>query len=161
MTTFDFAPLFRSTVGFDRFARLVDSTLQAGTATPAYPPYNIEATDEDAYRITMAVAGFREDDLDVTIKENTLTVSGAKAKEDGEQRFLYQGIAARNFVQKFQLAEHVRVAGANLADGMLTVDLVREVPEAMKPRTIKIQDGAPESIVAKAKKLIEGKEEAA
>ncbi len=161
MTTFDFAPLFRSTVGFDRFARLVDSTLQAGTATPAYPPYNIEATDEDAYRITMAVAGFREDDLDITIKENTLTVSGAQAKEDGERRFLYQGIAARNFVQKFQLAEHVRVAGANLADGMLTVDLVREVPEAMKPRTIKIQGGAPESIVAKAKKLIEGKEEAA
>ncbi len=156
MTTYDFSPLFRSTVGFDRFARLVDSALQSEPATTAYPPYNIETTNEDAYRITMAVAGFGEDELGIEAKENTLTITGRKDDEGQDARYLHRGIAARHFQRRFQLADHVKVAGANLSNGLLSVDLVREVPEEMKPRRITIKNEAPTSLVAKAKSLLDG-----
>jgi molecular chaperone IbpA len=162
MTTFDFSPLFRSTIGFDRLQKLMDAALEMDQATTGYPPYNIETTGDDAYRITMAVAGFGADDLSVEARENTLTVSGQKKQENGDGKlYLHRGIASREFVRRFQLADHVRVAGANLGNGLLTIDLVREVPEELKPRRIEIAAGAPESLVAKAKKLIEGGKKAA
>ena len=154
MTTFDFTPLFRSTIGFDRLARLVDEALQE-TAQPNYPPCNIEVTGENAYRITLAVAGFGEDEISVEAVEDTLTVEGRKKAADKPATYLYHGIAARDFVRKFQLADHVKVTGAGLDNGILWIDLVREVPEAMKPRRIAIKSGAPEGHVAKTKKLIE------
>lgn len=154
MTTFDFTPLFRSTVGFDRFARLFDEALQE-TAVPNYPPCNIEVTGENDYRITLAVAGFGEDEISVEAVEDTLTVEGHKKAADKPASYLYHGIAARDFVRKFQLADHVTVVGAGLDNGILWIDLVREVPEAMKPRKISIKSGAPEGIVSKAKKMIE------
>lgn len=138
MDRFDFSPLFRSTIGFDRLARLVDSATRIDSAAPAYPPYNIEKTGEDAYRLTMAVAGFGRDELDVTVQENTLLVTGKAQKEDGNGRYLHHGIARRAFERRFSLAENLKVVGASLDNGLLHVDLVREVPEAMKPRTIKI-----------------------
>ena len=139
MRTFDFTPLYRSTVGFDRVFSLLDG-LTNGEAQP-YPPYNIERTGENAYRVTMAVAGFGEGDLNVEIKENTLTVKGEKKSEpnESESDFLYRGIASRAFERRFQLADHVVVKGATLENGLLHVDLVRELPEAMKPRTIPIE----------------------
>ena len=140
MTTFDFAPLFRTAIGFDRLARLMDTAVSAADA-PSYPPYNIEKTGENAYRLTMAVAGFGEEDVTITAQDNTLVVSGKLAKSDGERKFLYRGIAGRAFERRFELAEHIRVAGASLVNGLLHVELVKEVPEAMKPRTIKIQTG--------------------
>jgi molecular chaperone IbpA len=148
MTSFDFTPLFRSTIGFDRLSRLMDQALlDEGTS---YPPYNIEKTGEDAYRITMAVAGFGEDDLNVVAQENTLTVSGkAKAAEE-KTEFLYRGIAGRAFERRFQLADHIKVVGAQLVNGLLHIDLAREVPEAKRPRTIKIENG-PASKVLDAK----------
>lgn len=154
MTTFDFTPLFRSTIGFDRFARLIDEAMQE-TAAPNYPPCNIEVTGENAYRITLAVAGFAEDEISVEAVEDLLTVEGHKKATDKDAQYLYRGIAARDFVRKFQLADHVKVVGAGLDNGLLWIDLVREVPEAMKPRKIAIKSGAPEGIVGKAKKLIE------
>jgi len=157
MTTYDFSPLFRSTVGFDRFARLVDAALQADTAAASYPPYNIETTGEDAYRVTMAVAGFREDELSIEAHENTLTIAGQKKTGEDHGTFLYRGIAARDFVRKFQLADHVKVAGAYLDNGLLSVDLIREVPEEMKPRRVEIRKEAPVNLMEKAKKLLEGK----
>ena len=142
MRAFDMTPLFRNSVGFDRMARLLDTV--ASDPVPAYPPYNIEKTGEDSYRITMAVAGFGEDDLDVQVTDNQLTISGRVSKtEDGEKdeerRYLHHGIAERAFERRFNLADHIRVAGASLVNGLLHVDLVREVPEAMKPRTIAIK----------------------
>ena len=154
MTTFDFTPLFRSTVGFDRLARLYDQALQE-TAQPNYPPCDIEITGENAYRITLAVAGFGEDEISIEAVEDTLTVEGRKKAADKAATYLYHGIAARDFVRKFQLADHVKVAIAGLDNGILWIDLVREVPEAMKPRRIAIKAGAPEGLVAKTKKLIE------
>ncbi len=154
MTTFDFTPLFRSTVGFDRFARLFDEALQE-PAQSNYPPCNIEVTGENAYRITLAVAGFGENDISVEAVEDTLTVTGRKQAPEKSATYLYHGIAARDFVRKFQLADHVKVEGAGLDNGILWIDLVREVPEAMKPRKITIKPGAPEGLVAKTKKLIE------
>ena len=139
MTRFDFSPLFRQTVGFDRMMSL----LEAGTGEDGYPPYNIEKVGDDDYRITMAVAGFREGDLTVEAKDGTVTVSGEIAKERDEGRtYLYRGIAGRSFRRSFQLADHVRVRGAALEDGLLHVDLVRELPEALKPRTIEIKSQA-------------------
>lgn len=164
MTTFDFSPLFRSTVGFDRLARMVETAMQADHAGPSYPPYNIEATDQDAYRVTIAVAGFKEDELSIEVRENTLTVAGQKkddGADDGGRVYLHRGIAGRDFVRKFQLADHVKVASANLDNGLLSIDLVREIPEAMKPRKIEIKSEAPSSLVEKAKKLIEGNKKAA
>jgi molecular chaperone IbpA len=144
MRSYDLSPLFRSTVGFDRMSRLLDSAFQA--EAPTYPPYNIEKSGEDAYRITMAVAGFGEDDLDVTQKGSELLVAGKARPTDEEVRYLHRGIAARAFERRFGLADHVNVVGASLVNGMLSIELEREVPEALKPRTIGIKaaDGAKE-----------------
>lgn len=146
MTTFDFTPLFRSTVGFDRLSRLLESGA-LDSAGSAYPPYNIIKLDEDNYRITMAVAGFSQDDLDITAKENQLIVSGrvGEKKPDEEAVYLHRGIAERAFERRFQLADHIRVTGAAMENGLLTVELVREIPEQMKPRKIEISSGSPAS----------------
>lgn len=135
----DFSPLYRSTVGFDRLFTMLDSLAQPDQSQ-AYPPYNIERTGDNSYRITMAVAGFGDDDLSVEAREHVLTVKGEKADENGsgEGEFLYRGIAKRAFERRFQLAEYVEVKGAKLENGLLHVDLVREIPEAMKPRRIAI-----------------------
>ena len=138
MRTFDFAPLHRATVGFDRFADLVDRIVASDVSHPTYPPYNIEKTAVDAYRISIAVAGFSETDLSVEVKENALVVSAKKADEGEERTFLHRGIATRAFERRFHLADHVRVTGASNVDGMLHIDLEREVPEALKPRRIEI-----------------------
>jgi molecular chaperone IbpA len=152
MRTFDLAPLYRSTVGFDRLFSMLDGF----DAAPGYPPYNIERTGENAYRISVAVAGFGENDLSIEAKENTLTITGGKEvnkeakdeKKSGE--VLYQGIAARAFERVFQLADYVQVKGASLENGLLHVDLVREIPEAKKPRQIPIGNHQPRVVEAKA-----------
>jgi molecular chaperone IbpA len=148
MRTFDLAPLYRSTVGFDRLFSMLDGFESA----PGYPPYNIERTGENTYRISVAVAGFGEDDLSIEAKENTLTIKGEKqAKDEGKRGdVLYQGIAARTFERVFQLADYVQVKGAALENGLLHVDLVREIPEAKKPRRIAIGNGQPKVVEAKA-----------
>ncbi|MCB1400166.1 MAG: Hsp20 family protein [Rhodobacteraceae bacterium] len=140
MRSFDFSPLYRATVGFDRVADLMDRVLSAEVAQPTYPPYNIEKTDENAYRISLAVAGFSADDLNVELREGALIVSGRKAQDDADatRSYLHRGIATRAFERRFALADHVRVTGASHQDGMLHIDLVREVPEALKPRRIEI-----------------------
>lgn len=137
MRSYDLSPLFRSTVGFDRMSRLLDGAFQADT--PTYPPYNIEKFGEDDYRITMAVAGFGEDDLEVTQKGSELFVTGKARAEDEGVRYLHRGIAARAFERRFELADHVNVVDAKLVNGMLSIELKREVPEALKPRTIGIK----------------------
>lgn len=139
MNTFDLTPLFRSSIGFDRMQRALDAAARVSDAGNGYPPYNIESHDENAYRITMAVAGFRDEDLDVTVKENVLTISGALKENDTDREYLHRGIARRPFERRFNLADHIRVADAGLENGLLHVDLVREVPEAMKPRKIEIK----------------------
>ncbi|HZU90514.1 MAG TPA: Hsp20 family protein [Stellaceae bacterium] len=144
MDRFDFSPLFRSTIGFDRLLRLVDAASRADSASLGYPPYNIEKTGEDAYRLTMAVAGFSSDELDLTVQENSLVVTGKAKKEEEEGRYLHRGIARRAFERRFSLAEHIKVTGATLENGMLHIDLVREVPETMKPRKIEIGRGTPQ-----------------
>jgi molecular chaperone IbpA len=146
MERVDFSPLFRSTIGFDRLTRLVDAATRVDNAALAYPPYNIEKTGEDAYRLTMAVAGFSPDDLDITVQENTLLVTGKAKKEQEENRYLHRGIARRAFERRFSLADHIKVVGASLVNGMLHVDLAREVPEEAKPRKIQIGTGAPEQV---------------
>jgi molecular chaperone IbpA len=150
MRTFDLAPLYRSTVGFDRLFSLIDQ-VNGLDGTSGYPPYNIERTDENAYRITVAVAGFTENDLSLEVKESTLTIRGDKQPQDGEKvgELLHQGIAARAFERRFQLADHVEVVGASLANGLLHVDLKRELPEKMKPRQIPIGTGSPKVIETK------------
>ena len=155
MTRYDFTPLYRNSIGFDRMARLMDAALRFEDVQATYPPYNIEKTGEDAYRITLATAGFHEDELNIEVKESTMTVTGRKADKEGDVTYLHRGIAARDFVRRFELADHVKVTGANLSDGLLTVDLVREVPEEMRPRRIEIKPEAPKSLIGKAKKLIE------
>jgi molecular chaperone IbpA len=142
MTTVDFAPLFRTAIGFDRLARLVDTATSTSDAQ-TYPPYNIERTGEDTYRITMAVAGFRPDDLDLTVKENTLIVSGRVAAEAQKTEVLYRGIAGRAFERRFVLADHIVVDGADVNHGLLHVNLKRVVPESLKPRKIAIGSVAP------------------
>jgi molecular chaperone IbpA len=138
MDRFDFSPLFRSTIGFDRLTRLVDAATRVDSASLAYPPYNIEKTGEDAYRLTMAVAGFSPAELDIAVQENTLLVTGKAQKEDDNGGYLHRGIARRAFERRFSLADHMTVVGASLDNGLLYVDVVHEVPEAAKPRTIKI-----------------------
>ena len=138
MRTHDFSPLYRATVGFDRIADLMDRALIADGAQPAYPPYNIEKTAENAYRISVAVAGFSADELTVEVKEGALTVSARRVGEDAPRTYLHRGIATRTFDRRFALADHMRVSGATHADGMLHIDLAREVPEALKPRRIEI-----------------------
>jgi molecular chaperone IbpA len=137
MVNFDLSPLYRSSIGFDHLVSLLDSARRTDQGGNSYPPYNIERTGDDAYRISMAVAGFDQSELTVETKENTLTISGVKSKDE-TKNYLYHGIAERNFERRFQLADHVRVERANLENGLLHVDLVREIPEAMKPRTIAI-----------------------
>jgi molecular chaperone IbpA len=146
---FDLSPLYRSTIGFDRLARMLDE--MSAFETPAYPPYNIEKLGEDEYRITMAVAGFGEADLHIELKQNTLTISGKKTErsDNGGGEVLHQGIASRAFERRFQLADFVEVRGAELENGLLHVTLKREIPEAMKPRTIAIGGKGPKSIEAK------------
>ncbi|NEU14617.1 Hsp20 family protein [Methylobacterium sp. BTF04] len=139
MRTFDFAPLYRSSVGFDRLVALLDQSARVETSM-TWPPYNIEKVAEDAYRITMAVAGFSQDEIDLTQHATTLQVTGQKGDPSGEREYLHRGLAARAFRQTFNLADHVTVTGASLENGLLTVDLEREVPEALKPRRIAIGD---------------------
>ncbi|THB67095.1 MAG: heat-shock protein Hsp20 [Gammaproteobacteria bacterium] len=157
MHTIDFSPLYRSTVGFDRLASLLNATNQ--NAQAGYPPYNIEHVDENQYRISMAVAGFKEDEIEMVTEPNSLVVTG-KTKPTKERKFLYQGIATRNFERKFQLADYVKVVSAHLEDGLLHIELEREIPEAMKPRTIKITNRTePNDIVNGKVEKIEAKKE--
>jgi len=151
MRTYDFAPLYRSTVGFDRIASMLDAITNADTGQNSYPPYNIEKTDEDAYRITVAVAGFAEADLNIEARDGQLVISGKKAETEGETpKYLHRGIATRAFERRFQLADHVRAVGAETVNGLLHVDLVREVPEALKPRTIQIATAKPKKVTKAA-----------
>ncbi len=154
MRHFDFTPLYRSTVGFDRLANVLDQVMSADVGQTTYPPYNIEKTGDDAYRITIAVAGFAEDELTIEAREGQLVVSGRKSETESEEgaTFLHRGIATRAFERRFQLADHVRAEAAATENGLLHIDLVREVPEALKPRKIEIARGA---------KAIEGTAEAA
>jgi molecular chaperone IbpA len=138
MRNFDPTPLFRASVGFDRVADMMDRMLAAEPVQPTYPPYNIEKTDENAYRISVAVAGFSADELNVEVKENALVISARKADDEDGRTYLHRGIATRAFERRFQLADHVKVTGATHADGMLHVELAREIPEALKPRRIEI-----------------------
>ncbi|RZA32792.1 MAG: Hsp20 family protein [Lysobacteraceae bacterium] len=135
MRTFDLTPLYRSAIGFDRLANLLE---QRGE--PSYPPYNIELVSEDNYRIVMALAGFTRDEVEIVTERDTLHVTGRKQKDETQRTFLHRGIAARDFEQRFQLANHVKVTAASFDNGMLTIELVREVPEAFKPRKISIAD---------------------
>ncbi|ALK10331.1 Hsp20 family protein [Blastochloris viridis] len=141
MRTFDLTPLYRSTIGFDRLFSLLDQTAGVET-TPSYPPYNIERTGENSYRISIAVAGFTDQELSIEAKEQTLTVRGDKRPETAKPEFMYQGIAARAFERRFQLADHVTVQGARLEHGLLHIDLVRVIPEAAKPRIVPIATSA-------------------
>jgi len=151
MRTVDFTPLYRSMVGFDRLAQLMEAAAKTEGATN-WPPYNIESLAEDAWRIELAVAGFKADELSIEVKENLLTVTGRKAaNEDGEKRYLHRGLAERDFERRFQLADYVVVTDAGLENGLLTIALKRELPEAMKPRTIPIANGAAGQIADQTK----------
>ncbi len=145
MRNYDLTPLLRATVGFDRMFNMLDTATRLDERAPSYPPYNIEKTGEDSYRIVMAVAGFGEADIEVTAKENSLVVTGKKDKapEGQAERYLHRGIATRAFERRFDLADHIRVAGARLDNGLLHIELLRELPEAMKPRNIAIETVAP------------------
>jgi molecular chaperone IbpA len=142
MTTYDFSPLFRTAIGFDRLARLMDTATSAPDAS-SYPPYNIERTGDDTYRLTMAVAGFRPEELDLVVKDNTMVVSGKATNEGPKGEMLYRGIAGRAFERRFVLADHIVVEGADLQNGLLHVGLKRVVPESLKPRRIAVGTGAP------------------
>ena len=145
MRTYDLSPLYRATVGFDRVADLVDRALSADTGNQTYPPHNIEKTSDDSYRISVAVAGFTADELAVEVKENALIVAARKSADDADRKYLHRGIATRAFERRFHLADHVKVSGASHENGMLHIDLVREVPEALKPRKIEIARSAIEA----------------
>ncbi len=138
MTRFDFTPLARTSIGFDRLMEMVDAAIQSDGASESYPPYNIEQISEDTYRITMAVAGFSEEDLSATIHNQTLTIKGRARQESAKAKYIYRGIAGRAFERHFQLADFIKIGNASLHNGLLNVELIREVPEAMKPRTIQI-----------------------
>src|SRR6056297_278183 len=148
MRTYDLSPLYRATVGLDRMADLLDRVMTQDSAPSTYPPYNIEKTAEDAYRISIAVAGFTDAELSVEQRETELVVSARKERDEAERSYLHRGIATRAFEKRFQLADHVRVTGASHENGMLHVDLVREVPEALKPRQIEISRGDTKAIEA-------------
>ena len=151
MRTTDLSPLLRATVGFDRMMNMLDAAHRVDESALSYPPYNIEKTGEDAYRIVMAVAGFGEGDLDVTVKETSLVIAGKKETAETESKFLHRGIATRAFERRFDLADHIKVTGAKLENGLLYIELVRELPEAKKPKTITI-----ERVVPSRAKVIEG-----
>jgi molecular chaperone IbpA len=154
MRNLDFAPLYRATVGFDRIADLMDRVLTTDVSQPTYPPYNIEKTADDAYRISVAVAGFTADELSVEVKDGHLTVTARKAEDDASRKYLHRGIATRAFERRFALADHVRVKGASHDLGMLHIDLMRETPEALKPRRIEIaRPGTIEAQPVAAKQL--------
>ena len=138
MRTYDFSPLFRSAIGFDRVPSMIDAALRSSDSVGSYPPYNIEKTGDDAYRISMAVAGFSRDELDVEIRDGVLIVTGTASPEKGDATYLHRGIARRAFERRFQLADHVEVKSADLVNGLLDIELIRELPEAMKPKTIEI-----------------------
>ncbi|MEQ8953604.1 MAG: Hsp20 family protein [Gammaproteobacteria bacterium] len=138
MRAFDFSPLYRTTIGFDHLTNLLDAVNRSDANSSGYPPYNIELLEKDNYQITMAVAGFQESELDILFEDQTLVVRSNKADAEVERNYLHQGIAARNFERRFQLADHIEVKGARLENGLLHISLVREVPEAMKPRQIPI-----------------------
>ncbi|GAA6180418.1 MULTISPECIES: Hsp20 family protein [unclassified Shimia] len=146
MRTFDLAPLYRSTVGFDQLANMMDRVLSNDVAQPSYPPYNIEKTADDAYRISLAVAGFSAADLSLEVKENSLIVTAKKGDEPTGKTYLHRGIATRAFERRFHLADHVRVTGASHEDGMLHIALQREIPEALKPRRIEISTGGAKAV---------------
>ena len=150
MHALDFTPLFRSTVGFDRLSQMLESSLTSDQGV-AYPPYNIVKLDDDNYRITMAVAGFSEKDIDITAKENQLIVQGKalEREETKDATYLHRGIAERGFERRFQLADHIRVVNAGLDNGLLSIELVREIPEAMKPRKVEIKNGKSKTIDVK------------
>ena len=139
MNTIDLTPLYRSSIGFDRMGSLLDNALRSQKAGVGFPPYDIETTGEDRYAITLAVAGFEESELDIQVEKGVLCVRGKKADEGEEKSYLYRGIANRSFERKFNLADHIEVRGADLKNGLLTISLVKEVPEAMKPRSIAIK----------------------
>ena len=141
MTTIDLSPLYRSSIGFDRMASLLDNAMRSQKSAVGFPPYDIEATGEDRYAITLAVAGFEDQELDIQVENGVLRVRGKKADEGEEKSYLYRGIANRSFERKFNLADHVEVSGAELKNGLLIISLVKEIPEAMKPRTIAIGSG--------------------
>ena len=141
MRNIDLSPLHRFAVGFDRMQRQMDQALSMDEASQSYPPYNIEAISEDAYRITMAVAGFAEDDLDVNIKEDTLVITGKSSNTNEGATYLHHGIAGRSFERRFELADHIKVIGASMENGLLNIDLERQIPEERKPRSIKIKAG--------------------
>ena len=138
MNTIDLTPLYRSSIGFDRFGTLLDMALRSDQSAAGYPPYNIEVTGENRYAITLAVAGFTIEDLEIQVENNVLTVRGKKTNDDNPHNYLYQGIATRSFERRFNLADYVEVTGAELRNGLLTVNLVKEIPEAMKPKRIEI-----------------------
>ena len=154
-STMDLTPLYRASIGFDRIADLMDRALAADITTPTYPTYNIEKMGENAYRISIAVAGFAADDLSVEMKDGAVIVSARKVEEDESRTFLHRGIATRAFERKFALADHVRVTGASHVDGMLHIDLVREVPEALKPRKIEIEKSAAQTLEAEEVKKLD------
>ena len=168
MTRYDFSPFYRTSVGFDRLSRILDSMGTVEDAANGFPPYNIEKTDDNGYRITLAVAGFDMDDLSVETRENQLVVTGEHHAVDDEPKdendrpnYLHRGIARRAFRRSFHLADYVKVLGAHIENGLLHIDLVREVPEEMKPRRIEISTSAPAKLVSKAKKLVEKVKDAA
>ena len=150
MRTYDFTPLYRSTVGFDHLASMLDKVMTNDGGSQTYPPYNIEKTGDDAYRITVAVAGFTEDELGVEARDGQLVVSGKKAAEEGDRSYLHRGIATRAFERRFQLADHVRATGAVTENGLLHVDLVRVVPESLRPRQIEIARGGTKAVTVDA-----------
>ncbi len=141
MRDFDFTPLYRASVGFDHMATLMDRLASNQTTQSSYPPYNIEKTDAETYRISLAVAGFSDQDLNVDVKENTLSIAARKPQTEAEERYLHRGIATRSFERRFHLADHIRVNGASHADGMLHIELKHEIPDALKPRRIEISSG--------------------
>ena len=155
MNSIDLSPLYRNSVGYDRMASLLDNALRSQKAGVGFPPYDIETTGEDRYSITLAVAGFEESELELQVENGVLTVSGKKADETEEKSYLYRGIANRSFERKFNLADYIEVQGAELKNGLLSIQLVKEIPEAMKPRTISINGKAAKQVNGKAKKQVE------
>ena len=146
MRNFDFSPLYRTSIGFDRLANIMDTVTRADSGGSSYPPYNIEKTGDDSYRISIAVAGFAEDELNIEARDGQLVISGKKADSEDDVQYLHRGIANRAFEKRFQLADHVRATDATTENGLLHVDLVREVPEALKPRRIEIASAAPQQV---------------
>ena len=153
MRHFDLAPLYRATIGFDQIADLINQVSDRSVNQPSYPPYNIEKTAEDAYRISIAVAGFATDDLSVEAKENELVIAARKTADEASNSYLHRGIATRAFERRFKLADHVQVSAADHRDGMLHIDLTREVPEALKPRQIAIANAGPAALNQAAKAI--------